>query len=230
VHTLKAVFFDLDNTLYDARDYYASAFHEIAVFISSAYGISEGKINETLWNTLQNKGTLYSKLFDEVLASLGIDDPDCVGRLVDMFHNAPTSSIKLYQDAGVVLPRLASKYKLGLITNGNSEMQRRKVEALGLSSFLQVQVYTDEVGQAKPSVLGYQQAVQIANVNPEESMYVGDNPCVDFIGAKKIGMYTVRILRGEFAKVDVNPDFIDAEVRDLCKLEKLLASLTSMRG
>jgi FMN phosphatase YigB (HAD superfamily) len=64
-------------------------------------------------------------------------------------------------------------------------------------------------------------ALKKLDVVPSETFYVGDNPLVDFEGAKKAGMKTIRILRGEFKKFPKNM-YIDFEVKDLIEVLKLL--------
>ena len=220
--TLKAVVFDLDDTLYDSKKYFSSAFKQIARFLANRFSPPEEQVLETLWSVFLSKGSLYPKLFNDVLAFYNLDNPDCLKTLVDMFHNAPVDSLTLYEDVKNVLPWLALRYRLGLITNGYPEMQRRKVMALGLDRLFQVQIYTAEFGKPKPDKFGYQHAVTIVNVKPEECVYVGDNPFVDFTGAKEVGMYTVRMLRGEFAEVRTNSEFIDIEVKNFYELMERL--------
>jgi len=221
---IKGIFFDLDDTLYNARDYWKLAFFNISNFLAVQYGIPKDEIRETLWNALRNKGSLYPRLFNDVLACYGLNSSACIGKVVDLFHYAPIDgSITLYKDVKIVLPRLALKYKLGLITNGHPEMQRRKVKALGLNRLFHLFVYTAEFGAPKPSQFGYRLAATIANVNPKECIYVGDNPLIDFTGAKQVGMYTVRLLRGEFAEIRANNELIDKEVEDFYELEQLLS-------
>lgn len=227
---LKAVFFDLDNTLYDSASYFSSAFNQIARFLASHFGLSEGLIVEKLWCIFREKGSLYGKLFNDVLAFYALDDSNLVRELVRLFHEAPTDSLELYEDVQKVLPQLAGKYKVGLITNGHPGMQRRKVAALGLQDLLPIRVYTTRIGCPKPNLQGYDHAVRAARVEAEESVYVGDNPYVDFTGAKHIGMRTVRHLRGEFKQVRANRELIDAEVGNFYELEKLLSYFAPLAG
>ena len=49
---------------------------------------------------------------------------------------------------------------------------------------------------------------------PQNSFYVGDNPLLDFKGAKKIGMKTIRILKGEFRNMSKNK-YIDYEIKEI---------------
>lgn len=172
----------------------------------------------------KEKGSMYLTLFDDLLESIGVHEKNLVRVLVELFHNSSVDTLVLYEDAGIVLPRLVRTFSLGIITNGYAEMQRRKVAALGLSELLPFQIYTAEMGHPKPSVRCYEYAIEMVNVNPEDSLYVGDNPYVDFTGAKNIGMQTIRLLRGEFMSKRVYPNIIDAQISDFYELEVLISN------
>jgi len=228
---MEAIFFDLDDTLYDATTYFSSAFKQVASYLSCHFLLSESLILDTLWNIFYQRGSLYSKLFDDTLATLQLQpNKSLVRKLVGLFHEAPTSLIRLYEDVREILPRLAMKYKLGLITNGNAKMQRRKVAALGLEKLMTVIIYSDDIKSPKPGTYAYEYALKTAIVSPQESLYVGDNPYVDFIGAKRVGMHTIRILRGEFALIQTNCEYIDAKVNNFYELVYCLQSLEAESG
>lgn len=220
---MKAIFFDLDDTLYDATIYFSSAFKEIAAFLARKFSIPEGVILDTLWTIFRKKGSLYTRLFDDALISLGLYPDDILLKeIVEVFHEADTKPLLLYEDVREVLQRLFGRYKLGIITNGNAKMQRRKVRSLELEQLMSIIVYTEEIGAPKPASDVYQYATHALGLRAYESVYVGDNPYVDFVGAKRIGMYTIRVLRGEFRSIRINQQYIDAEIKDFSELERWL--------
>ena len=223
---IKAVFFDLDNTLYDQDLYFSSAYTAIALHLEEYLSFPSENIFSRLRALHKEKGSMYLTLFDDLLESIGVHEKKMVRVLVELFHNASVDTLVPYEDAGIVLPGLARTFSLGIITNGHAEMQRRKVAALGLSELLPFQIYTAEMGHPKPSVRCYEYAIEMVNVNPEDSLYVGDNPYVDFTGAKNIGMRTIRILRGEFMSRRFYRDFIDAQMNNFYELEGLISNLT----
>lgn len=224
---IRAIFFDLDNTLYDQGLYFSSAYTAIARYLEKNYSFPSAYIFSMLKALLREKGSMYSRLFDDLLKSIGHREENLVRVLVELFHNAPVSTLVLYEDAEIVLPRLARTFSLGIITNGHAEMQRRKVTALGLGELLPFQVYTAAIEHPKPSMQCYKYALEMASVNPHESLYVGDNPYVDFTGAKQIGMRTIRLMRGEFMPIRLAGDIIDAQVKDFYELEGLISDLNS---
>ncbi len=222
---IKAIFFDLDNTLYDQASYFASGFDVIAKYLNKNLSLLKEDVIEYLNKRLKAEGSMYTKLFDDLLNFFSVYDEQLVKILVRLFHEAPVDSLVVYDDVRNILPQLAHKHLLGLITNGCAAMQRRKVVALGLSGVLSIQVYTAEIGYPKPNPQGYIAALQSAEVRAGESLYVGDNPYVDFAGARQLGMYTCRLLRGEFKDVNSNENLVDAEVRSFYELELWLHRL-----
>jgi len=73
---------------------------------------------------------------------------------------------------------LKKHYKLGLITDGNATVQKRKIEALNVRDFFDVIVLSDRYGSnmQKPSPSPYQKAMEKLEVKAPEAIYVGDNP------------------------------------------------------
>jgi len=224
---IKVVFFDLDNTLYDQMQYFRSGFAVISNYLSRQYALEEAEVYASLMTLHRSEGSMHRHLFDDLLAGFGLHGRSEVKNLIHLFHTAPVHALSLYEDAAEVLPRLAENYILGLITNGNGAMQRRKVVALNLNSLLAIQVYTADIACPKPSPKGFQHGLSMSGSLPAESMYVGDNPYTDFGGPLAVGMKTVRILRGEFKHHSLWGMPASMKVKDFYELEKQLHMLDS---
>jgi putative hydrolase of the HAD superfamily len=102
-------------------------------------------------------------------------------------------------------------------------VQRRKVHALGIESSFDAIVYSDDLGREhwKPSTLPFQRILYSLNITPNESVYVGDNPLKDFIGARKMGMMTIQIKKsgtehsGLLPEPGFEADYVLATLDDL---------------
>jgi len=105
--------------------------------------------------------------------------------------------IILDKDIKALLIKLRGIYSLGIVTDGYFEVQKKKVQALRLEELFDSIIYTDQYGREfwKPNVFGYKLALKDLQVSPEEAIYIGDNPHKDFIGAKRLGIVTIRILQ-----------------------------------
>ena len=90
---------------------------------------------------------------------------------------------------------LSAKYRLGIITNGASEMQNKKIDSLGIRPFFDAVIISGEVGIRKPDEEIFCMACEKLNVDNKSTVFVGDNFEKDVIGAKNAGMYAVWMKR-----------------------------------
>ena len=184
---MKSIIFDLDNTLYPEETYVESGFREVSNYLSSKYNLDKSIVFSKLMKIFNSKGR--GKIFDILLKELDLYSEKNVLLLVYIYrYHFP--KIELYKDSLDVLNELkANGFKLGLITDGRSFVQKRKVEALGLNEYFDSIIFTDVLGSLfwKPSTVPYEITLDLLDSSAEESVYVGDDPYKDFLGAHKIG-------------------------------------------
>lgn len=189
----KAVIFDLDDTLYYERDYVYQALEEVAAYLAEKFQKNSIQLWEQMCDLLEKEGRGH--IFNRICEIHQIQED--IPKLVTIYRNT-TPNLTLYKDAQKCLDRLKKQgIKTGLITDGCFLVQRKKVEALALYKQIDKIIITDEKGLKywKPSIQPYQDILKQLQVNPEDAVYIGDNPKKDFIGAKTIGMDTIRIIR-----------------------------------
>jgi len=216
---MKAVLFDLDNTLYDAQQYFLGAFNDISKYISAKHSLHQQEVYKTLVGLWREKTSMYPYLFNDLLTFLHLSQ-DSLKSIIKIFNDY-SGVIEPYPDVIPTLRALqARNYKLGVVTDGNVERQKRKIELLTLEPFFDAIIYTKEI-ESKPSALPFSRALYKLKVKPSAALYVGDNPLLDFKGAKEAGIKTIRILQGEFAKVPGKED-IDFEIEGPNELLELL--------
>lgn len=205
---LEGYIFDLDDTLYCEHDYVRSGFLTVAEEISKHCSknhsdiIQDMLINEWKQN---GRGKVFNKVCEKLELSLEIP------RLVSIYRNHQPQ-IELYEDAKQILSLLKVRNKkIGMITDGNSVMQWRKIESLGIRSLCQCIIVTGDLGESfwKPSEIPYKSVVDCLNLSYEQCVYIGDNPNKDFITARKLGMHTVRIIRpsGDHMKTRLSNEY-----------------------
>ncbi|MFY0758461.1 HAD family hydrolase [Metabacillus dongyingensis] len=190
---IKAIVFDMDDTLYYEKDYVKSGFKEIEKWIIERYHV-EGFYNVAI--DIFNKGE-RKYIFNETLNQLNIKyNEESIENLINIYrlHNP---SITLLNDSKWVLDHLHKKVKVGLISDGYFDVQANKVHALGIKDQFDSIVLSDQFGRAhwKPSYKPYELTVKNLEVSHSECMYIGDNVIKDFITAKKLGWKTVHIER-----------------------------------
>lgn len=190
---IKAVVFDLDDTLISEREYIKSGFNTVCRKISSDYNLDYKTINKLI-NDLFNED--HKEVFNRLLDLLYIEyDLLYIKELVDLYRNH-LPDITLYEDARYILNYLLNKgYKLGIITDGYAVAQRQKLKALDIENIFDCIIVTDELGREywKPHEKSYRIMKEKLNVEFNEMMYVGDNINKDFVTANKLGIITIMI-------------------------------------
>lgn len=193
--SIKAVLFDLDDTLYDEGTFVASGFRTVAAHIADRVGLDKQEVFAAMKAVLTTDGR--GKVFDRVLERYGLCSPELVTELVNIYRSH-VPQISLYPDVWPTFQALR-KYGagLGIITDGLHTVQKRKVAALGVEELVDIIVYTDELGKEywKPHPAAFQRAVVMLDVKPTETVYVGNDPVKDFAGPNSIGMVTVHLCR-----------------------------------
>ena len=213
---IKAIIFDLDDTLYDEMQFVRGGFKRVSFYLSELSRIDQNTANQFLLDILRDRGR--GQTFDILLKKFDLYNKALVQKLIEVYrtHNP---YLLLYPGVGRVLIDLKNQgYRIGLITDGNVDVQKRKVSALGISNFFDCMIFSDEFGveMQKPHPLPYEKALEALVAATEESVYVGDNPHKDFVTAKKMGMYTIRVRRGVYRDVTLAQDH-EAD----CQIESL---------
>jgi len=198
---LLSILFDLDDTLYPEEEYVRSGFRNVALWANRELSIpTEEGLQRLL--AFYERG-VRGDTFNQWLAQYGYHDQSLVHSAIEIYRNH-FPEIRLFPEVPELLSALRSKYLLGIVSDGALKMQQNKVEALDLKTIFQTIVLSDEWGREfwKPNTKPFVAALERLGVNPDDALYVGDNPLKDFLGARRLGMKTVWIRRttGEYAK------------------------------
>ena len=218
---MKAVLFDLDDTLYPEIEFVKSGFRTVARYLSSRYHFDENALFAQMLHILQRDGR--GKVFDTLLHELNLYTEERVKLLMYLYRShCPT--ICLYEDVLPTLEYLRQRNMLlGIVTDGMASVQRNKITALGLGKLFDVIICTDEMGEEcwKPSVIPYKAALDFLQVHPSEATYVGNDASKDFLGPNSLGMLTIQVNRSmQKSSIDiisgaVKAKFIVKELREI---------------
>ncbi len=180
----RVVVFDLDDTLYKEQDYLRSAYREIAARIESQYGL-EGIYDQMLkwWQEGEN-------VFQRLVSYC----PQFTVNDLLAIYRSHVPAIRLDEETKCLLDRLHSYAVLGLITDGRSLTQRHKIDALGLSAYMDENdiLISGETGFEKPSDESFRHFME--RYPSRTYYYIGDNPAKDFIAPNRFGWTTVCLL------------------------------------
>jgi len=220
MNTSMILIFDLDDTLYDEKLYAYSGFRAVAKYIFLTYGIS---INESL-NILNQsiKNGTRDTAFQDLLISKSIPGKELNHCIRAYRKHDP--DIQLDSVTKDMLSRF-SKFNKYLVTDGNKIVQRKKINALKLDTYMKSTFTTHSFGlrASKPSIYCFKKIKEIEGVCWSDLVYVGDDPRKDFVNLKPLGVTTIRIIRGRYANVQLSKDYeADYRISGMDKLEEVL--------
>jgi putative hydrolase of the HAD superfamily len=233
---VRAVLFDLDDTLYPERQFVDGGFAAVAGFLADPSGRSAAVLAARLRELHDQDGR--GRLFDTLLDEVGLGgEPDLVPACLLVYRAHPT---RLTPFSGVVelLDGLhAAGVRTGVISDGNAAVQARKLAGLdGVAERLDVVVLTDDLGpgHAKPSRVPYDVACRLLAIDPSATIYAGNDPRKDFRGARAAGLRTIRVgpLPDEGGGATIAPtdgDEADLRVDSIEALAITLSGLTNDR-
>lgn len=142
---------------------------------------------------------LFDTGFDKMLKNHGIELlPHLVTAMKADFHAHFFQVFQLYNDAIVTLQRL---HKLdyvkhvGILTNGSSHFQRKKIHALGLYKYVDTIAAAKDFDSFKPEAKIFTEYCKKFNLNPQDVCYIGDSIKHDVDGAINAGMMYKLIVR-----------------------------------
>ena len=170
-------------------------------------------------------GDVEQRPYAEVLRELGVADPDA---FIDAEHEAWRPAHAVLGSAQAMLESLRSRgIKTGVVANSWPDaprLLRQDAEAYGLAGLLDVMVFSEEVGVAKPRPEIFLHALAQLEVEPIDAMFVGDRLETDVQGAAYVGMSTVQAL---WFRADdtpgIEPDFMAFTPMDVLNAVRRLA-------
>ena len=123
---------------------------------------------------------------------IGVDVPSLADRVAEEYSVRREEAIDFFPGAEKALGELAgSDVALALVTNGEAEKQRCKVERFRLERFFDAILIEGELGYGKPEERVYVQALRQLDVEPGEAWSVGDHLEWDVAGPQRLGVYGV---------------------------------------
>ena len=190
---MRVICFDLDDTLYKEIDYLKSAYREIAGYAAEHCHGCSAPVSVLAHKAYEVMLAAYREgdnAFEALNRFLGLNLPASDYLYIYRNHKP---KIALSEDVVRMLDTLKVKgVRIGLITDGHSVQQRNKIEALGLSRWMNDEdmVISEEFGSEKPALANY---TYFMERYPEchDFTYVGDNLKKDFIAPNALGWLTV---------------------------------------
>jgi HAD superfamily hydrolase (TIGR01549 family) len=230
---IRGVFFDVDDTLFDRElaqrkvlqiivERYSELFegiHEERVL--SAFLTSDRISNDEYVAGLPGK-EIRSRRTEIFLGLLRLSRHRAK-EITDLYVNEYPTLNAPVPGAKELVSNLASKYTLGVISNGLPDVQYKKLGALGVDSEFACIVLSEVLGIAKPDPQIFHHALSLLSMSPNEVLYIGDSFENDVMGAIGVGMPVCW-----FNPTGIKPKHPDIyptyEIKELSMVECLLAT------
>jgi YjjG family noncanonical pyrimidine nucleotidase len=191
------ILLDLDHTLFDSDASEAAAFaaalEVAAIEGSSLYSKTYQDINIALWAAVERGELVPQQVrnvrFEKFAEAFELSvDPRL---MADTFVNALAANGDLYSGARDIIEQLSQRVTLAMVTNGLGEVQRARVERLGIEQYFAAIVVSAEVGAAKPGKEIFDIVFRsLGDPDKATALMVGDSLSSDMRGGSGYGIAT----------------------------------------
>ncbi len=208
---VKAIFFDLDDTLCaywdSSKVALCEAFaelgperlspEEMVAHWAETYKEFAPNLRALGWyeRYLESGEPTRTEHMRRALVRMGIDDQDLASRLSHRYMTLRDGYLHLFPETEEVLQNLSRRFPLGLMTNGPADVQRQEVATLNLQPFFKHILIEGELGIGKPHEAVFKQAASLAGVPPTNLLFVGNSYHHDIAPALKFGWKAMWIRR-----------------------------------
>ncbi len=238
---LKAIFFDMDETLCGTSQADKAAGQKFAAWIQQTYpqvsdpqaflqrylqGVYK-KLNAEfpqLVALLPDENAFRCGLIQTILAEDGIHiDAEQAQQAQHYFDSARMGAFTFFPGVKEMLTDLRKHYKLVVITNGPIFSQHPKLKATQMNEWVDHIIVGGEEPEEKPAASIFQKALNLVDVKPEEALHIGDSLAADIAGANNMGILSVWVnATGASNPTEITPNF---EIRETVELKEILKTL-----
>lgn len=215
---IKAVLFDLDNTLIDfMRMKRNSCEAAVSAMIDAGLKVNKEKALKKLFKLYDKHGleekTIFQKFLKEQTKKI---DYRILANAIVAYRNVRASYLQPYPHTDYVLIKLKSKgIKLAIVTDAPRLKAWLRLMAMKIGNFFDVVVTFEDTKHLKPSALPFEAALRKLDLKPGECLMVGDMPHRDMKGAKKLGLKTCF---AKYGNPKIRKSDADYEINDIKEL------------
>jgi len=176
--------------------------------------------NENLQVLREWAPTYRLESWRQALARHDIHDDDLAHELAEQFPRHRRKLHVVYEDVHPALEHVRPRYRLGLLTNGASDLQREKLAGSGLAGWFDAILVSGDIGLGKPDARIYEAMLSRLGTAAHETVMIGNSLHSDIQGAQAAGIKAIWVNRTGSIRDDVIvADFV---VTDLGELQSLL--------
>jgi putative hydrolase of the HAD superfamily len=197
---LKAVLFDMDNTLFDFVSAKLKACREILSFIRREKGVIVEEPAELFRYFL--RGTYGFEDYENIrdyMQERNVFTAQDYKKCCQIYEREKLENLKLYPGVMDTLDKLkVLGLKLVIITDADRHHALTRLKRVGLLNYFEFLVAADMTGTKKPDLAHFIFALEILGTNPGETLVVGDNIKRDIAPARKLGLKTAYASYGDW--------------------------------
>lgn len=223
---IRAVIFDLDNTLVDFMQMKRLAVRAaVDAMIDSGLDLEARDAEREIQAIYEREGIEYQRVFDDFLEThLGSVDHKILASGIVAYRRAREAALVLYPHVTVTLMELIkSGIRLAVVSDAPRREAWLRLCYLNLHHLFDVVVTFEDTGERKPSPAPFRKALERLAVTADETLMVGDWPERDVVGATQLGIRTVFARYGDtFGTEDSGADF---EIEDIHALMDVVRRL-----
>ena len=223
---IKAIIFDLDNTLLDfvkMKQFAVKA--AITAMIEAGLDVDEEKAYKDIFDLYVEKGWENQQVFDDYLnQTVGKVSNKILAAGIVSYRRAREDTLLVYPNVNKTLIELIKMgIKLSVVSDAPSREAWMRLYYLNLHHVFDPVLTFDDTCVRKPSPKPFEMALDIIQAKPDEVLMIGDWPERDVVGAKQIGMKTIFARYGDtFGTVDSGADWDVNDIYDLVDIVKEL--------
>jgi len=219
---IKAVVFDLDNTLVDfmvmKKQAIDAAIHAMR---DAGLKLPVEEIRKRIDAIYEVRGMEFQSVFDELLYNeFSKIDYKILSAGVIAYRRAREAALVPYQHVYMTLMELMKMHlKLAVVSDAPAKEAWLRLTYLNFHHIFDVVVTFDDTHERKPSPVPFRKVLELLGVEPQQSLMVGDWAERDVVGAAQVGMKTVFARYGDTFGTEVsNADYDIDDVAQLIEI------------
>jgi putative hydrolase of the HAD superfamily len=216
---IKAIIFDLDNTLVDFMAMKRQAIDAaIGAMIDAGLNLTPEEVRARIDDIYKERGMEFQNVFDQLLYDVfNKVNYKILSAGVIAYRRAREAALVPYPHVYMTLVELLKRgLRLAVVSDAPAREAWLRLCYLNFHHFFHAVVTFDDTGERKPNPGPFKKALELLKVQPNEALMVGDWAERDMVGAANIGMKTVFARYGDtFGTVETHADYEINDVKDL---------------
>ena len=231
---IRAVVFDLDNTLMDFMAMKENAINAAAkAMVDAGLDMKPDEVKRELYAVYDREGIEYQTVFDTFLEKkLGCIDWKVLSSGVVAYRKAREASLVLYPHVNLTLTELLRKgLKLAVLSDAPRREAWLRLCYLQLQHTFDTVIAYEDTGFKKPHPAPYEKVLSVLKTEPRDTLMVGDWPERDLVGARDVGMRTVFARFGfAFGRKPIGAEGADFVVDDIREILSIIDYINRGKG